>query len=164
MHTLFNVQESEGCKGLENFRESLGFRYHCAWLRGGPGQNRELLQLLRSVAQLLIGETRDLHFSFVTQGPLSFRISALLPLPPHTPTMSFSRPLARAVQPLLRSVGPSVGPSRALSTSSVAASGHSRWSKIRHKKGAVDAARGSQFSKILTVRGDRRKSCGILAR
>lgn len=70
--------------------------------------------------------------------------------------LSFARPLARPLsraQPLRR-LGPAApaGPSRALSTSQPAASGHSRWSKIRHKKGAVDAARGTQFSKILTVR------------
>jgi hypothetical protein len=34
------------------------------------------------------------------------------------------------------------------STSSVSQSGHNRWSKIRHDKGANDAKRGSAFSKI----------------
>jgi hypothetical protein len=43
------------------------------------------------------------------------------------------------------------GPSRALSTTSAAASGHSRWSKIRHAKGAVDAARCGVFSRLMGV-------------
>ncbi|KAL7422429.1 hypothetical protein Q5752_003077 [Cryptotrichosporon argae] len=38
---------------------------------------------------------------------------------------------------------------RPLSTSAPVPSGHSRWSKIRHKKGAVDAARGAFFSRLL---------------
>ncbi|BEJ17193.1 hypothetical protein CspHIS471_0605940 [Cutaneotrichosporon sp. HIS471] len=42
-------------------------------------------------------------------------------------------------------------PSRSLSTSSAVASGHSRWSKIRHRKGAADAARSKAFSGYMTA-------------
>ncbi|GMK57548.1 hypothetical protein CspeluHIS016_0403820 [Cutaneotrichosporon spelunceum] len=42
--------------------------------------------------------------------------------------------------------GPSRLALRALSTSAPVASGHSRWSKIRHRKGAADAARSKAFS------------------
>ncbi|WWD19186.1 hypothetical protein CI109_103644 [Kwoniella shandongensis] len=37
---------------------------------------------------------------------------------------------------------------RCLSTSTPSFSGHNRWSKIRHKKGAADTARGALFSKL----------------
>jgi len=40
---------------------------------------------------------------------------------------------------------------RTLTTSAPLASGHSRWSKIRHKKGAVDAQRGGLFSRLMGV-------------
>ena len=41
---------------------------------------------------------------------------------------------------------------RNLSTTSPASSGHNRWSKIRHKKGAVDAQRSAIFSRLTNVR------------
>ncbi|WOO77245.1 putative transcriptional regulatory protein [Vanrija pseudolonga] len=40
---------------------------------------------------------------------------------------------------------------RALATSAPAASGHNRWSKIRHRKGAADAARGQHWSRLMTA-------------
>lgn len=40
---------------------------------------------------------------------------------------------------------------RFLSTSSVRLSGHNRWSKIRHKKGAADAQRSALFSRLTNV-------------
>ncbi|RSH88359.1 uncharacterized protein EHS24_000898 [Apiotrichum porosum] len=39
--------------------------------------------------------------------------------------------------------------SRSFTTSPTATSGHSRWSKIRHKKGAVDSARGAFYSRVM---------------
>jgi hypothetical protein len=42
--------------------------------------------------------------------------------------------------------------SASFSTSSLAASGHNRWSKIRHRKGAADAARSAVFSRLTQVR------------
>jgi hypothetical protein len=42
--------------------------------------------------------------------------------------------------------------SRAISTSQHLESGHNRWSKIRHKKGAVDAQRSAIFSRLTNVR------------
>lgn len=38
------------------------------------------------------------------------------------------------------------------STSAAARSGHNRWSKIRHRKGAADAARSALFSRLTQVR------------
>ncbi|RPB16099.1 DUF28-domain-containing protein [Morchella conica CCBAS932] len=47
------------------------------------------------------------------------------------------------------------------STSSVSQSGHNRWSKIRHDKGANDAKRGSAFSKISQEISYASKSGGL---
>ena len=55
---------------------------------------------------------------------------------------------ARCIKPFLL---PSAD--RPLSTSAVALSGHNRWSKIRHRKGAADAERASRINKLLQVRG-----------
>ena len=41
---------------------------------------------------------------------------------------------------------------RGLATTTPASSGHNRWSKIRHKKGAVDAQRSAIFSRLTNVR------------
>ncbi len=40
---------------------------------------------------------------------------------------------------------------RALSTTAPLASGHSRWSKIRHRKGAADAAKSKAWGGFMTV-------------
>lgn len=42
-------------------------------------------------------------------------------------------------------------PVRAFNTSATLASGHSRWSKIRHRKGAADAAKSKAWSGFMTV-------------
>lgn len=47
------------------------------------------------------------------------------------------------------------------STSSVSQSGHNRWSKIRHDKGANDKKRGSAFSKISQEISFASKSGGL---
>ena len=41
--------------------------------------------------------------------------------------------------------------SRSLSSTPIVRSGHNRWSKIRHKKGAVDAQRSAIFSRLTNV-------------
>lgn len=40
---------------------------------------------------------------------------------------------------------------RSISTTYPTCSGHNRWSKIKHKKGAADAQRSALFSRLTTV-------------
>lgn len=49
---------------------------------------------------------------------------------------------------MLRTVCTAALPRRGLHTSVASLSGHNRWSKIRHSKGAADAARSKQFTKM----------------
>ncbi|KAI5803155.1 transcriptional regulator TACO1-like protein [Geopyxis carbonaria] len=51
----------------------------------------------------------------------------------------------RALRPFGRRLLP---PLRPFTTTASTASGHSRWSKIKHDKGKVDARRGASFSKL----------------
>ncbi|KAI5820056.1 transcriptional regulator TACO1-like protein [Pyronema omphalodes] len=51
-------------------------------------------------------------------------------------------------QPLRSIVSTARAPARNFTTTPPSASGHSRWSKIKHDKGKADARRGASFSKL----------------
>ncbi|KGB76367.1 mitochondrial protein [Cryptococcus deuterogattii 99/473] len=67
--------------------------------------------------------------------------------------MSFFRPAttssaALTFSPSICSTSRSIQRCRCLSTTSIALSGHNRWSKIRHRKGAADQQRSALFAKL----------------
>ncbi|KAE8541856.1 hypothetical protein D1P53_002030 [Cryptococcus gattii VGV] len=67
--------------------------------------------------------------------------------------MSFFRPAttssaALTFSPSMYSASRSIQRCRCLSTTSIALSGHNRWSKIRHRKGAADQQRSALFAKL----------------
>ncbi|WVO21440.1 uncharacterized protein IAS62_002748 [Cryptococcus decagattii] len=67
--------------------------------------------------------------------------------------MSFFRPAttssaALTFSPSIYSASRSIQRCRCLSTTSIALSGHNRWSKIRHRKGAADQQRSALFAKL----------------
>ncbi|WVQ68378.1 uncharacterized protein L199_006585 [Kwoniella botswanensis] len=61
---------------------------------------------------------------------------------------TFLRSSASALAGPSRNLRPRTVYCRCLTTSSTTQSGHNRWSKIRHKKGAVDKERGALFAKL----------------
>ncbi|KAL0247277.1 hypothetical protein I308_104313 [Cryptococcus tetragattii IND107] len=67
--------------------------------------------------------------------------------------MSFFRPAttssaALTFSPCIYSASRPIQRCRCLSTTSIALSGHNRWSKIRHRKGAADQQRSALFAKL----------------
>ncbi|KIR68030.1 mitochondrial protein [Cryptococcus bacillisporus CA1873] len=67
--------------------------------------------------------------------------------------MSFFRPATTSSAALtfsssIYSASRSIQRCRCLSTTSIALSGHNRWSKIRHRKGAADQQRSALFAKL----------------
>lgn len=79
------------------------------------------------------------------------------------PAMSFFRPAttssaALTFSPSICSTSRSIQRCRCLSTTSIALSGHNRWSKIRHRKGAADQQRSALFAKLGKVRVHQSKN------
>lgn len=79
------------------------------------------------------------------------------------PAMSFFRPATTSSAALtfsssIYSASRSIQRCRCLSTTSIALSGHNRWSKIRHRKGAADQQRSALFAKLGKVRVHRFKN------
>lgn len=79
------------------------------------------------------------------------------------PAMSFFRPAttssaALTFSPCIYSASRPIQRCRCLSTTSIALSGHNRWSKIRHRKGAADQQRSALFAKLGKVRVHRFKN------
>jgi len=84
---------------------------------------------------------------------LEFHLPTLYPML-RIVTECIAGPSRLPLRPLIaRSCNQHIRPqSRALSSTPIASSGHNRWSKIRHKKGAVDAQRSAIFSRLTNVR------------